>query len=277
MLDEQFDTVYPTSVDPEGDTRTVRIRGTALGRLTPGGWFEAAQAPVQVDVRVVRRDGQWRIARLPGGRARADVGLPRQLPHRQDLVRRSRAPGRRAGPALPAGHPARAQAARAMELLLAGPSTALQGAASSMLPPGAQLRSNVATSPEGALIVDLTQVGELDETGRRLLAAQVVLSLAEVSVGAGPAARRRRAAARRPPRPDPRRRGVAGRRAGAGADVPALVVYGGRVHQLDGAQPTPRCPGRSATASWRVQSAASSPDGRRIAVVAADGRAAAGC
>ena len=65
VLTEQFDTVYPTSVDPEADVRTVRIRGTALGRLTPGGWFEASQAPVQVDVNVVRRDGQWRIARLP--------------------------------------------------------------------------------------------------------------------------------------------------------------------------------------------------------------------
>ena len=103
VLTEQFDTVYPTSVDPEADMRTVRIRGTALGRLTPGGWFEASQAPVQVDVNVVRRDGQWRIARLPERRARADVGLPRQLPHRQDLVRGPGPPGRRAGPALPAG------------------------------------------------------------------------------------------------------------------------------------------------------------------------------
>ena len=33
-----------------------------------------------------------------------------------------------------------------MELLLAGPSGALQGAAVSQLPPGAQLRSNVTTS-----------------------------------------------------------------------------------------------------------------------------------
>src|SRR6185436_8482642 len=177
VLDEQFDTVYPTTVDPEGLTRTVRIRGTALGRLTPGGWFEAAQAPVQVDVGVVRRDGQWRIARLPAGvlvrlsDLRANYRTVRSW--FVDPVRRVVVPDLRYLPGSPTG----AQGARAMELLLAGPSTALQGAATSMLPPGTQLRSNVTTSPEGALIVDLTQVGDLDAAGRRLLAAQVVLSL----------------------------------------------------------------------------------------------------
>ena len=104
VLAEQFDTVYPTSVDPEADMRTVRIRGTALGKLTPGGWFEASQAPVQIDVNVVRRDGQWRIARLPGGVLVRMSDFRVNYRTVQDLVRRSRAPGRRAGPALPAEH-----------------------------------------------------------------------------------------------------------------------------------------------------------------------------
>ena len=118
-----------------------------------------------------------------------------------------------------------------------------------MLVTNAQLRSNVATSPDGALIVDLTQVGDLDEAGRRLLAAQVVLSLAEVSVG------RVRlladGAPLLPDRPDLTRDDVASLIAEpAPATVPALVVYDGRVHQLNRASSTPRCPGRSATASW---------------------------
>ena len=161
---------------------------------------------------VVRRDGQWRIARLPGGvlvrMSDFRVNYRTVKTWFVDPVRRVAVPDLRYLP----GSPARAQAARAMELLLAGPSTALQGAASSMFVTNAQLRSNVAASPDGALIVDLTQLGDLDEAGRRLLAAQVVLSLAEVSVGPGPAARRRRAAAAGPPRPDPGRRRVADRR-----------------------------------------------------------------
>jgi hypothetical protein len=270
VLSEQFDTVYPTSVDPEADTRTVRIRGTTVGRITPGGWFEAAQAPIQIDVSVVRRDNQWRIARLPNGvlvrMSDFRVNYRTVKTWFVDPVRRVAVPDLRYLP----GTPARAQAARAMELLLAGPSTGLQGAATSMLATNAQLRSNVAISPEGALIVDLTQLGELDENGRRLLAAQVVLSLAEVSVG------RVRllsdGAPLLPDRPDLTRDDVASLIAEpAPATMNALVVYDGRVHQLNGGQPDTALPGQVGNGELAVQSAASSPDGQRIAVVAADG------
>jgi hypothetical protein len=270
VLAEQFDTVYPTSVDPEADMRTVRIRGTALGRLTPGGWFEAAQAPVQIDVNVVRREGQWRIARLPSGvlvrMSDFRVNYRTVKTWFVDPIRRVAVPDLRYLP----GIPARAQAARAMELLFAGPSTALQGAASTMLVPNAQLRSNVAVSPEGALIVDLTQLGDLDDSGRRLLAAQVVLSLAEASVG------RVRLLADGTPllpeRPDLTRDDVAALVAEpAPATVPALVVHNGRVHQLDGGQLDTAVPGPAGNGELAVRSAASSPDGRRVAVVVANG------
>ncbi len=271
VLDEQFDTVYAGALDPSADVRTVRIRGTSVGRLAAGGWFEAAQSPVQLDVRVVRRENQWRISMLPDG---VLVRLSDfRSNHRTvktwfaDPVRRTAVADLRYLP----GVPARAQAARAMELLLAGPSTALQGAAASMLPAGARLRSNVATSPEGALIVDLTQIGDLDEPGRRLLAAQVVLSLAEVSVG------RVRllvdGTPLLPDRPELTRDDVASLAAepGSGPNVPTMVVYGGRVRQLTGGQGDTPLPGPAGNGELTAQSAASSPDGRRIAVVAVEG------
>src|SRR5439155_290436 len=81
-------------------------------------------------------------------------------------------------------------------------------------------------------VVDLPRTGALDATARRLLAAQVVLSLAEVNVG------RVRLLVDGEPlvaeRPEWTRDDVAGTVADVqpGADVPALVVAGGRVAQL---------------------------------------------
>ena len=53
--------------------------------------------------------------------------------------------------------------------------------------------------------------------------------------------------------------------------MPALVVYNGRVHQLNGGQLDTALPGLIGNGEVAVQSAASSPDGRRVAVVATDG------
>ena len=210
---------------------------------------------MQLDVGVVRRDGQWRIARLPRG-ARAPVGPARELPHRQDLVRRPRprvaVPDLRYLP----GSPARAQAARAMELLLAGPSTALQGAATSMLARGTAAVER--RRQPGGCADRRPHPGRRPGRGRSPAARGPGGALAgRGERRARPAARRRRAAAGRPPRPDPRRRRGAGRRAGAGPAVPALVVYGGRVHQVAAGQPDTPFPGPVGNGELAVQSAAS--------------------
>ena len=132
---------------------------------------------------VVRRDGQWRIARLPSGvlvrMSDFRVNYRTVKTWFVDPVRQVAVPG----PALPAGL-AGARAGGPRDGTAARrPVDGVAGWALTMFVTNAQLRSNVATSPDGALIVDLTQLGDLDEAGRRLLAAQVVLSLAEVSVG----------------------------------------------------------------------------------------------
>ena len=69
VLTEQFDTVYPTSVDPESDTRTVRIRGTALGRRAIRHW------PSRRTTLTSTWTGAWEASNQPPG-----VSLPSAVP-----------------------------------------------------------------------------------------------------------------------------------------------------------------------------------------------------
>jgi hypothetical protein len=271
VLDGDFDTIPAPGAPISADTATIRIRGTAIGRLTASGAFEPDQTPFQQDVTAVQRDGQWRIAALPNG-----VVVPSTVFRNNyrsvriwfvDPVRRLVVPDVRYVP----GAPAQAQPARIADLLLGGPSSALIGAAISMLPVGAKLRSNVATSPDGALVVDLTGVGDLDGPGRRLLAAQIVLSLAEVNV-----VRARLLLDGEPllpDRPDVTRGDVADLIAEEppAQDAPELVVSGGRLRQLADSAPGTPSAGPAGNGAYDVESAALSTDGRRMVLVVRQG------
>lgn len=272
VLDGQLDTVPARdAAPPVSGATTIRIRGTAIGRVTAAGAFEPDEAPVQIDVGMVQRAGQWRIGSLPDG-----VVVPLGVfganfravkVYFVDPVRRTAVADLRYLPAVPA----RAQTARVMELLLDGPSDALRGAAATQFGPDARLRSNVAASPDGALVVDLTQIGELDDPGRRLLAAQVMLSLAEVNVS------RVRLLLDGEPLlstgADVTRDGIADLdgEVRPSADVPGLVVAGGRLRQLTGPEPGAALPGPVGNGAFDVESAASTGDGQRLAVVVREG------
>ncbi|MFC5995562.1 LpqB family beta-propeller domain-containing protein [Pseudonocardia hispaniensis] len=268
LLDEQFDTVYPPRPAELGrDVTIVRIRGTQVGTLTSTGTFRSDESPIEVDVTVTRHEGQWRISRLPDG------VLVRLSDFRSnyrtvktyfvDPVRGVTVADMRYLPVVPA----RAQASRAVELLLDGPSDALAGAATSLLPPGARLRANVAETPDGAVLVDLTQVGSLDEAGRRLLAAQVVLTLSEVNVG-----RVRLLVDGSPLLPgksDLTRDDVAALADGVDprGEVSGFVVAGGRVRQLTSGEPGTPIPGPAGGGDVEVLSASTAVGGGRLAVV----------
>ncbi|MCF7550549.1 LpqB family beta-propeller domain-containing protein [Pseudonocardia sp. WMMC193] len=267
VLSEQFDTVYPPTSGTDPDVATVRIRGDRVGTLDSVGAFEPAEAPVELDVTVRRADGQWRIDGLPGG------VLVRMSDFRSnyrtvkgyfvDPARRATVADLRYLPAVPA----QALASRAVDMLLTGPSPALRNAAVSTVPASARLRTNVTDAPDGTLVVDLTQVGDLDEAQRRLLAAQFVQTLAEINIprvrllvdGAPLIANT----------PDLTVDAVAGTSATVqpSADVPALAVSGGRVRRLPSGEVVG---GQAGNGAFDVAAAATTADGARIAVVARD-------
>lgn len=266
VLNEQFDTVYARPPG-DGDRAVVRLRGNQLGRVLADGSFVPAEAPIEMDIQVVRQQGQWRIDGPPSGTIvrlsdfRSSFKSVRL--YFLDPLRQSMVPDLRYLPSTPA----RTLPSRAIEQLLAGPSDALRGAAVTAIPHAARLRSNVAESPDRALMVDLTEVGDLDDGQRRLLAAQIVLSLAEVSVpkvrltvdGAPLVA----------DHPDLTRESFADLDDidGARADVPGLVVVGGKVRTLASDEMGAALAGPSGGGDYDLAAATMSPDGQRLAAV----------
>lgn len=274
VMDGLFNTVYSEDLPAAGvDVTSVRVRGTGIGRLGGDGAFAPDRFPVEIDLDLARSDGQWRISALPDGvvvtLSDFRINYRTVRVHFVDPARGTVVGDLRHLP----GVPARAQAARAMDMLLAGPSAALRGAAVTRLPVGTRLRSNVAESPDGALIVDLTEVGELDQESRRLIAAQVVFTLAEVNVG-----RVRLLVDGVPLLPDQpdltrdsdltRDDGVdlAGDRA-SGSDVAALAATDGAVLRAGGPELGARLPGPVGDGTFNVESAAINPAGDRLALV----------
>lgn len=268
ILGERFDTVFsPQGNSGDPNRATVRIRGTRLGTLDPFGAFEASPAPVEVDVGVVNRDGQWRIDTLPPGvlvRGSDFRANYRSLKawfvdpvHRTVLADPHYIPSARTT----------ALATRAVEVLLHGPSAGLQGAATTVFPPGAKLRSNLTESADGVVVLDLAGVDGLGDADRRLLAAQLALTLAEVSIP------RVRILADGEPllpgRPDLGREDVVDLVAGPPASAPlaAMVIENGRVRTLGDSGQSAPVAGQAGNGSFFVTDAASSSRSNRIAVV----------
>lgn len=267
VLSERFDTVFaPGSTDAGPDRAIVRMRGTRLGTVSPAGAFETAPRPVEVDIGVVRQGDHWRIEQLPPGAMvrlsdfRASYRSLRAWfvdPQRGSLIADTHYISSTRSAQL---------AARAIDVLLRGPSAGLAGAAVTLFPATARLRSAVTESTDGAVVVDLTGVSGLSEPDRQLLAAQVTLTLAEVSV------HRVRLLSDGEPllagRPEVTRDDFAGLVA-APDRLPAhpLMVDGGRARRIGADGRDTPVTGQAGNGSFDVVDAAASSHGDRLAVV----------
>jgi hypothetical protein len=181
VVSDQVDTVFTGGTTVAGQT-TVRLRGTALGVLTPEGAFVAQPGPVEFDIGLVQQSGQWRIATLPAGTIvrRSDLRANTRPVRAWFLDPLSRTPV--SDPRYLATSPASSVPTRTLQLLLAGPSEGLSGAAVTALPHDTVLRTDVGFGGDGTAVVDLTRTGPLDEPRRREIAQQVSLTLAGAGV-----------------------------------------------------------------------------------------------
>lgn len=266
VLDEPLTSSFAHS-DDDANRSVVRLHGSELGRIGPDGSFQQDQTSVDLTFQVVRVNGQWRVDSPPPGvlvrraKFRADYKAVRL--YFVDPTQHYPVADRR----YLAANPVQTMPSRVMDGLLGGPSAALTGAAASVLPRTARLRSNVVPGPNGSVTVDLTELGDLDDTQRRLIAQQVVLSMADVNVGqvtllddGAPLIPGHQNLT-----PD-YFTGLDDDDAPV-PDVPGLVVMDGRAHSMTTNDVGPPLPGPAGSGNYALSAATMSPDGQRLAAV----------
>jgi len=276
IIDDTFGTVNGVDElnpsDPaDKSEQTVIVRGFTVGTLGTDSAFIPGNGDYQFPMHVhMQPDGQWRITNPPANLVITDSDFTTNYVHvsvnfySQD-----------SGAFVPdlryiVAKPQSGLPSRVMDLLLHGPSYGLTGAVVKLIPDQATTESNVLSTEDGSLLVPLTGVSELPIETKRLIAAQIVLSLQTVtsnrikilSDGASLV-----------PDHDTWRGGDLPQynlSTSPSSDLPGMMVVGGRIKSLADGQPIP---GPAGAGVYDVVSAAQSIDGKRLAVVEkVDGR-----
>ncbi len=266
IVDDVNTVPVPSPPDAPETVQMVSLRVSKVGRLLPDQSFVPEQGRYETVFRVERqRGGQWRIANPPpelvvSRSAFTDTYIPVPV-YFLDQQRDGVVPDRR----YVIGQPASTLPARVIELLLAGPSQGFRQAMGTALPPGARTATNVSESGNGALVVNFRELGDLTTGQRRLIAAQVVLSLQGVS---NARVRLKEAGTPLLPRtPVLRPSDVAAFKFANSvrADVAPLAVTGESLVVLN--NQAPPTPGRAGSGRYQVTTAGRSADGSKLAVV----------
>lgn len=269
IIDDQFNTVYAPETQSDPNQVEVAIHGKTIGTLNSDSAFLAAKGSYNQTITVQKQsDGQWRIVNPP----------PRMVLANSDFTMNySKVPVYFFAPdsntVVPdlryvAGVPQSGLADRVVRLLLDGPSDQLRGAVRNALPEGANTDGAATATSDGALVVPLAGIGGQPPEVRRLIAAQIVLSLQSVTPN-----RLRLLSDGTPlingqpelvPADLPSYTGMAS----PSADQPGLMVVNGRIRSLSDGEPIAGPVGQGV---YNVQSGAQSIDGRQLAIVEQDG------
>ncbi|MFC7341495.1 LpqB family beta-propeller domain-containing protein [Saccharopolyspora griseoalba] len=183
LVVENVDTI-PTAQPmplPEG-VQLVTVQADKVGRLLADSSFVPEHGEFSMRLRVERRaDGQWRIATPPPqlvASTNSFTKVYRPVPvYFLDHDHTGVAPDLRYVLAQPSSTLPR----RVIDLLTTGPSVAMRDAMRTAIPAGVHTKTNTSEARDGALEVNLSQLGDIPPETRRLIAAQVVFSLQGVS------------------------------------------------------------------------------------------------
>ena len=249
--------------DAKKDHATVMLRVTVLGRLGADNAFVPMIGENQFRVGVVRQKGQWRIDEPPQGvyvpLSDFNASYRPVTVYFFDPDLRIIVPDQR----YVAAKPEEGLPGRVIATLLSGPSDSMRRSLVSPLQ-GVATRTNVVEDTDGTLVVDLVPLGAKNEDERELIAAQIVLTMRDVTYsrlrikgdgqdlieGHGdwrPTDIKQYDALTKP-----------------SSDQPGLVSSGGRLYTLSEGKPVP---GPAGNGGYNVVSGAQSIDGGQLAVV----------
>ncbi|MEQ0560239.1 LpqB family beta-propeller domain-containing protein [Amycolatopsis sp. NEAU-NG30] len=270
IIQDTFGTVYDTSPQPDPNTQVVNVRGVDVGTLDQHNAFvpDYTSAALQVKVRKQGKDGPWRIVDPPSDLYATESDFsenytPVPVSFYSDTAA-TFVPDRRYVVAKPqSGLPG-----RVMDLLVSGPSPSLAGAVRNLLGEPIEIDTNVKSLDDGTLVVPLTGLTGVPDDVRKLIAAQIVLSLQYVT-----SARIRILADGAPlvaNHPDwrPNDLPAYGAALSLKLELQGLATVDGRVRSLTDGAPVP---GPAGNGGYDVVSAAQSIDGKRLAVVERSG------
>lgn len=267
---DNVDTIpAPRSPDTPDDVQFVSLQANKVGRLRADQSFVSETGVYKALVRVERRpDGQWRIATPPPELVTTRPAFSaayKPIPiYFLDHTRTGVVPDRR----YVVSQPSSTLPQRAIELLMRGPSKNFESSMGTAIPRGAYLKTNASETSDGALQVNLSELGNQPVQARRLIAAQVVLSLQKVST-----ARVRLLEEGAPVLVDQqeiRPTDVASYQNDGATrpELPGLAVVDERLHVLN--RKAPPVPGPAGSGQYNVVQAAQSGDGKHLAAAVRD-------
>ncbi|MCP2258686.1 Lipoprotein LpqB beta-propeller domain-containing protein [Streptoalloteichus tenebrarius] len=264
IIAREFDTVYTGDRDGgrSEDQARVLLRGKWKGRLVRDNAFLPESGDFELQLRLEKEDGEWRLAEVPDGVVTTIDGFNENYtpapvyflnPRRNTMVADVR---------YVQTQPASAQANTVVDMLLRGPSSALRDSVRSAIPEGVRTRSNVAEGTDGAMLVNLSDLGQQTPQSRQLIVAQIVLSLEKVTNTRIKVLSENVPVV--PDQPDWRRGDVASfvPEAAPNQDLRGMVAVGGRLRSLSRGEPV-----KGPVSGYDVVSAAQSVDGGKLAAV----------
>ncbi|MBE9376349.1 GerMN domain-containing protein [Saccharopolyspora sp. HNM0983] len=267
LVVDNVDTIpAPQQRDTPRGVQLVSLQADKVGRLLPDQSFQPETGEYRAQLRVEQRpDGEWRITEPPPGLVVSENSFSatyRQVPvYFLDHDSGGVVPDLR----YVVSQPVSTLPGRVIDLLTSGPSERYRGAVNTAIPEGVHPKTNTSEATDGALEVNLSELGEVTPQTRKLVAAQVVYSLQSVS-----SARVRLKEEGMPLLPDAqdlRPTDVAEFEGtdGAHPDAPALAVVDERLVYLDRrANPVP---GPAGSGEYDVLRAGLAPGGDHLSAV----------